>query len=207
MKNKKLDRKKFLSSIGKIGLCACACSAIGSLEKIYAKGSQTQDTKEPKSERPFRTEFINKWTPRFFSVFANVVDKRTAKKVMMENGKACYDAWIKETNQKLKPVNFEKWKEWVKKNNKEEGFKIEGNTIYYQYNGAAETGATSKEGQCLCPLVEDKPTGLNPIYCNCSIGYVRQQHQLLFADKKVEVELLDSVLRGGKRCKFKITVS
>jgi hypothetical protein len=31
-------------------------------------------------------------------------------------------------------------------------------------------------------------------------------HEMRFG-RPVEVELLDSVLRGGKRCKFKITVA
>jgi hypothetical protein len=54
-------------------------------------------------------------------------------------------------------------------------------------------------------MVENKPEGLSTIYCQCSIGYVKVQHELALK-RTVEVELVDSVLRGGNRCKFKITV-
>jgi hypothetical protein len=206
MEEAQLNRKRFLSLMGKAGLCACAISAAASLEAAYASASRRQEKTDAQSERPFRSRFINQWTPRFFGVFASIVDPAIAQRVMSENGKACYDAWIQETHQEHKPVDFETWTSWAIKNNHEEGFRIEGNDIYFQYNGAAETGQQSEENHCLCPLVEDKPQGLNPIYCHCSVGYVKRMHQLLFADRKVEVELIDSVLRGGKRCKFKISV-
>ena len=86
-----------------------------------------------------------------------------------------------------------------------EGFKVEGNVIHYQYNGSAETGGAVADGICLCPMAESKPAGLSPTYCHCSVGYVKEIFELQF-NRKVDVELIDSVLKGGKRCQFKITV-
>jgi len=45
-----------------------------------------------------------------------------------------------------------------------------------------------------------------PAFCLCSVGYVKEMHERTFG-RSCEVELLDSVLYGGKRCRFRITVS
>jgi predicted hydrocarbon binding protein len=54
-------------------------------------------------------------------------------------------------------------------------------------------------------MVESKPEGMSATYCHCSVGYVQKMNELKFG-RSVDVELIDSVLMGGKRCKFKITV-
>lgn len=133
------------------------------------------------------------------------LDDETRKKIMMENGKACFRNWRKETGQPVKQTTLEKFTEWVKNNVKDDSFRVEGNTIYFQFTSAAETGLPSDEGQCLCSLVETKPKGLSATYCLCSVGYVKEWYDQLFG-KSVEVELVDSVLMGGKRCRFKIMV-
>jgi len=95
---------------------------------------------------------------------------------------------------------------WVKSNVKDDTYRVEGNTICVQFTSAAESGQPSKEGACLCPFVESKPAGLSPTCCFCSVGYVKVMHEMRLG-RPVEVELLDSVLKGGKRCRFKITVA
>jgi len=58
----------------------------------------------------------------------------------------------------------------------------------------------------LCTFVETKPAGLSGTYCLCSIGYVKEWFDQMFA-RPVTVELLESTLTGGKRCRFKIMVA
>jgi hypothetical protein len=55
-------------------------------------------------------------------------------------------------------------------------------------------------------MVESKPKDLSRTFCLCSVGYVKAMHERTFG-RSCEVELLDSVLYGGKRCRFRITVS
>jgi hypothetical protein len=88
---------------------------------------------------------------------------------------------------------------------KRDDLSIDGNVIWYRFSSSAETGEASPEGVCLCPLAESKPAGMSTTYCYCSVGYVKESFELRF-DRKVDVELTDSVLKGGKRCSFKITV-
>jgi hypothetical protein len=207
MSERSMNRKQFLASVGLCGMGGCGCLLGGSAASLFAQESKAEtpgQVKKPRSQE--RMEFAEKWATRFFDVFDANLDPETRKKIMMANGRVCFLEWIKETGQKIKPVTPERFAEWVKSNVKDETYRVEGTTIYMQYTSAAETGQPSKEGACLCPFVESKPAGLSPTYCLCSVGYVKVMHEMRFG-RPVEVELLDSVLRGGKRCKFKITVA
>jgi len=117
---------------------------------------------------------------------------------MMANGKACYLNWIKETGQQNQTDDSEKLKAWAEKKVTDGSVRVEGNDIYFQFMHAAETGLPSEDGACLCPLVETNRPGLSKTYCMCSVGYVNEWYSLLLA-RPVTVELMESVLMGGKR--------
>ncbi len=207
-----INRKQFLSCVGKICACSCAGAMTAGLRSIMAEDT-TQTTqppaKETEAKKPRsqeRIEFAEKWVVRFFKVLDENVDEATRNKLMMANGKACLLAWQKETNQRVRtqPLTLEQFAARVKER-KDSSYEIAGNVIYFQYTSAAETGQPSAENHCLCPMVETNPAGLSPTFCNCSLGYVKEMHEQVFK-KSVTVELLSSVLRGNPRCKFKITV-
>jgi len=208
-----MNRKQFLTGVGK----ACACSSVyalaAGLNSVYAEDSTKQSAekserepvKKPRSQE--RMDFTEQWAVRFFGVFDANLDEPTRMKIMMANGKACLLAWQKETNQqpRTEPVTLERFAKWVKEKGSPD-YQMEGNVIYFQYMSAAETGLPAPENQCLCTMVETKPAGLSPTYCYCSVGYVKEMHEQIF-ERPVEVELVSAVLRGDPRCKFKITVS
>ena len=205
MKNRAMNRKRFLKTLGRAGVCACA--AAGGLRTALALTPGQAGPGDKTPERAVkRMEFADHWTKRFFDVLDQTLDSEERKKLMMANGRTCLRDWIRESKKEIKQVDFSTWAEGVIKAAKPDGPQIEGNVILYQFSGSAETGQPSPEGICLCPMVESKPAGMSPTYCLCSLGYVQEQFALLFG-RKAEVELLDSVLMGGKRCKFKITVS
>ena len=52
--------------------------------------------------------------------------------------------------------------------------------------------------KCPCPVVEEFKID-NPIYCNCTIGHTQAIFENLL-DRKVEVVLIKSVLRGDDCC-------
>jgi hypothetical protein len=210
MSKSEMNRKEFLTNVGKY--CACGCVFALGAALGTARGQETPQPKDkptPPPEIPrsqTRIEFAEKWAVRFFNVLDQNLDEATRRKIMMANGKACYINWITETKQQIRPVTLEQLKGWIDQNVKDGSMSYDGNVIYFQYSGAAETGLPSTDNQCLCPFVETKPAGLSPTYCHCSVGYVKEMHDGMLG-KPVEVELLGSVLRGDPRCKFKITVS
>jgi hypothetical protein len=86
------------------------------------------------------------------------------------------------------------------------GYSIDGNAIFFEFASSAETGQASPEKICLCPMAEAQSPGqLSPTFCLCSLGYLKEMHER-FLGRLVEVEPVDSVIKGGSRCKFKITV-
>jgi len=58
---------------------------------------------------------------------------------------------------------------------------------------------------CHCPLVRtairDGKPNISPIFCYCSGGYEKLHFDVIFGET-VEVELLESVLKGDMRCRF-----
>jgi len=206
VKKEAMNRKDFFKTAGKIGVGACLCGAAGGLGTALAGiQAQTQPGDKTGDRAIKRLEFADSWVKRFFDVMDQTLDEGTRKKLMMLNGKTCFQDWIRETKQEIIPVAFETWARKAAEANQQEGFKVEGNVIHFQYNSSAETGGEAKEGVCLCSMAESKPAGMSPTYCYCSVGYVKEMFELRF-NRKVDVELLDSVLKGGKRCRFKITV-
>jgi len=202
-----MNRKEFLTNTTRFCAGSCVCALVGGLSNLAAQETTPPETK--KTERPraeTRMEFAEEWVKRFFDVLDNTLDKEAREKLMIANGKACYRNWIKETGQEIKPITLEQLTSRVKDKVTDGSIRIEGNVIYFQYMSAAETGLPAEEGACLCPLVETQPTGLSATYCLCSVGYVKESYELLLG-KHVDVELVDSVLMGGKRCKFKVVVS
>jgi hypothetical protein len=66
-----------------------------------------------------------------------------------------------------------------------------GNIIYAEYF------------RCYCGAVSKTKTKFSPTYCQCSCGWLRQLFETVF-QKPVKVELLDSIIQGGNKCRFKI---
>jgi hypothetical protein len=73
MNESQMNRKEFLTNVGKYCLCSCVCALSGVLGSVRADetvlpGDQpTPAPKKPRSEE--RIEFAEKWLVRFFNVF------------------------------------------------------------------------------------------------------------------------------------------
>jgi hypothetical protein len=62
---------------------------------------------------------------------------------------------------------------------------------------------------CHCQLVRtairDGKPRISPVFCYCSGGYEKLPYDVIFGEP-VEIELLESVLKGDMRCRFAITI-
>ncbi|MGA2533730.1 MAG: hypothetical protein ABSG19_11930 [Candidatus Aminicenantales bacterium] len=223
MKDNPINRKEFMARIGRLGAGACMCAAASGMGA--ALGGQTSSPKpadvsaakkaidgtkpgEKTVERAAkRMEFGDGWLGRFFDAMDGNLDESSRRKLMLANGKACFTAYAGSPKGQPAPDAVEKFTRWVADHGKERGYSIEGKTICYEFVGSAETGQASPESICLCPMAEAQTPGkLSPTYCLCSLGYVKEMHERKLG-RPVEVELVDSVLRGGKRCKFRMTIA
>ena len=200
-----MDRKELLASVGKLGVAGCLC-AFGAARVLADEGQETAPGAATAARAVKRMQFSDGWIRRFMNVLDETLEEPTRARVMASNGRACFREWMASEGRTITPVPFETWAERVKARPPDGSLRVDGNVIYFEYTGSAETGGAAPERVCLCPMVESKPTGLSRTYCQCSVGYVREMHEQKFG-RPVRVELLDSVLYGGARCRFKITVA
>ncbi len=222
MKEKALSRKEFMAALGRVGAGTCLCAAAAGMHAAFAGQTSSPKPaqapappKSPEGTKPGdksveraakRMEFGDGWLRRFFEAVDGTLDEPARKRLMTANGKACFAAHAGPPKPKPGPDALEKFTSWVADKGKDRGYAIDGKVISFAFLGSAETGQASPENVCLCPMAEaQKPGAFSPTYCLCSVGYVKEMHERILG-RPVEVELVDSVLRGGKRCAFRMTV-
>lgn len=198
-----MNRRKFVSKSVKTGAVSCAAFCLCGVDKVFAK--ITDDSKETTCEK--KVEFTQKWIKRFIDILDSELDEETRIRILESNGKSCYRAHLEEANKTPESIPQKTPEEMVQMWNKysggeSEAAKLEGNEIYLKYI-KTENGLLVKDGYCLCPHVENGPKGLSGSYCHCSAGFLKEMFNT-WLKKPVEVELLESVKRGGNSCSFRI---
>jgi hypothetical protein len=182
-----MNRKQFLM----LGACGGTLPILGQTPPGESKGTPCAK----------RMEFSERWVTRFMNVLDQNLDKETIQKIMEDNGRRCFRGAHGEPKGAPPPGTFEKFVE--RYNAREPGaVRVEGGVIHYKYIQNPK-GLATAEGHCLCPLTENVPKGISATYCHCSVGYVAEMFRAL-TGKPVRVELVGSLLRGGKECRFKI---
>lgn len=59
--------------------------------------------------------------------------------------------------------------------------------------------------RCLCPMVESGLAAL-PVHCECSRQSILYVLQTLMPDKKIDVEMMHTVLTGSTECRFRVII-
>ena len=208
MAHQTLKRKDFLAALGKTGVCMCA--AAGASRAALA-GQTAPQASKPGDKTPERAskrmEFVDGWLGRFFQAVDGTLDEGARERLMVANGRSCFAAYAGPAKKEPGPDALDKFKAWIKEQGKDRGYRLDGDAISFEFVGSAETGQASPEGICLCPTAEAQKAGtLSPTFCLCSVGYVQEMHERMLG-RPVKVELVEAVLRGGKRCKFRMTVA
>jgi Family of unknown function (DUF6144) len=188
-----MKRKDFLSK----GVCACIGTGalLTGQSKAYCASVSTKDGEGTPCEE--KSQFAQVYIKRLMDVFNDKLDESTRVDLVQTMGERCARGAYgdKETATDKIPVT-----EFAKKLNARE----EGNCLYWEYKGNPK-GLTIADGWCLCPLTEKGPENLSGLWCECSVGYVKYMFER-YSTSKVKVELLESLKRGGKGCRFKVTL-
>jgi len=189
-----MNRKEFLVQL--TGYSA-ATAGIVAFAPCCAAAAELSTAGTPMDKR---MAFAQTYIKRFMDNIDHECDEATRLRLMHANGRSCFVG----SGQKPFPGGLDAFieaaKKWMSPN--PPFLRREDDIVYFDYvqNPA---GLKVKDGWCLCPLVEKGPDGLSGTFCECSVGYVAQ----MFTDltgKPVRVELLESLKRGGKGCRFKI---
>ncbi len=136
-------------------------------------------------------EFTHTWVKTLIESLDTHLDDETKIKVMESCGRVCARGGPAQAAQEYQG-NLDGWlvtlRGWM------------GGEEFVQRNGDAVTVLCS---ECVCPLVKDGPARLPDTYCYCSRGWMKEVFGAVVS-KPVEVDLLDSVKRGGQKCRFVI---
>ena len=182
-----MNRKQFFKD------CACAvcsCAAVGMVGMEDASGA------EDKPAEDWRLPFVKKRYAKLLEILSRKMDEKTLNETLHELGTYCSslgDEWTVKFR-----GDFDGFCKAVKQG-------LSGDTVTFDREKGVITMDSGERSDCFCPLIGclyNTPK----VACNCSLGWQQHTWETLL-QQKVNVELTESVLRGGKRCVFKIHLS
>ncbi|MCX6559111.1 MAG: hypothetical protein NTZ26_01225 [Candidatus Aminicenantes bacterium] len=189
-----MKRNEFLKACG-AGLCGCG--VVGLLAPLAASAEGADGQTTAASAAPSEVDLLKRQLDGAQERFAELVtimgenlDGATRDKILTRLGRECAQAY--------RPL-FEKYRGDLP------GFlaKIKmawlESAEYDEKAGILRT--VGKPAPCACPLVK---VGRTPAdFCNCTLGWNQEAFSIV-SGKPATVEIEETVLRGGKRCSFRI---
>jgi predicted hydrocarbon binding protein len=178
-----MNRKQFLKDAA-CGVCVSAAASLVPAADLAAAGQAKTDD--------WRLPFVKRRYAKLWEILSGRMDDTALEQTLHELGTYCSslgDEWIKKHH-----GDFESFRKSIQESKS-------GDTVTYDRERNVMTMASDVRTECFCPLNGEN---ISPVICNCSLGW--QQHTWeTFLQRKVKVELKESVLRGGKRCVFEIS--
>jgi len=179
-----MNRKEFCRRIGGGALAGCAGCALNGQETAADKEKQARE-----AERKFHDD----WLQTLMENLEAVVDEKTRVTLMEKCGRACAKRGGFFRLADSHKGDVRKFVAAVAEKMGSDFARIEGDTVHWTYP------------RCFCEMAASGPATLPAVYCQCSVGWVKEIFDLV-AGKPVQVELLQSVKRGAPSCKFLIRV-
>jgi len=180
----KITRKQFFSRVFKLVLAAGA----GLLRKQSLFAFSNAEWAGQEDEMKQKSKVVHDWISSLMKSMDEHLDDEEKIKLLEDCGRACAGRHAKSEAAKHKG-HLDKWLEALRKWVGAENVRKEGDVIRVVY------------GKCFCPLVQDSPPLLSDTFCNCSRGWLKEVFETV-VDNPVDVKLEDSIMRGGKHCRF-----
>jgi hypothetical protein len=138
-------------------------------------------------------KFVERWVTDLLENLENSLEKGELERLLVENGRDCARGGaIDHARERAGDLEgfLEVMRSWLGGDN----VSRDGDRIRVVYD------------RCLCPLVAEGPDRLPDSYCICSTGWLHEMFETVTGNP-VEVELHDSIKRGGKACVFTVTIA
>jgi len=182
-----MERKDFLKSACTIGMCSCAGVS------LLSTGTLTAFSEIKEKESDWRIGFIQKRFAKMIAGMDSTLDQETKVRILENLGRACA---------KEHAASFEKFK------GNPESFLADLKNSWAErteYNKNTKTMKVvgKKQESCFCPFVDASITPKD--FCNCSLGFNKESFETVLG-QPVDVCIDESILRGGNRCSFTITL-
>jgi predicted hydrocarbon binding protein len=174
-----MDRKHFLKTCAG-GLCACA--TVGGLTPVLATAAP--------AAADWRLPFVKQRYAKLLGILSDKVDEPTLNDILRLLGRHCASTYSLTEKHRGDVDGFI---QEFQQQTKEE--------ISYDREMGLITIVGPERDDCFCPLVDRRT--ISGQVCNCSLGWQEYTYETLL-ERRVEVTLKESVVRGGKRCVFEI---
>jgi predicted ArsR family transcriptional regulator len=180
-----MNRQQFLKTCA-CGLCSCFAAGMLAPENLSAA--------ETAPAEDWRLKFVKRRYAKLIEILSTRMDEKTLNETLHDLGGFCSS-----TDKKLETYreDFDGYREHIKQT-------VSGDDVAYDRETGVITMTSPERADCFCPLISVH-NQTPKVVCNCSLGWQQKTWEMVLG-KKVQVELVESVLRGGKRCVFKIHV-
>jgi predicted hydrocarbon binding protein len=181
-----MNRKNFINTLRKWGV---STGAHFFLETTTPAHSESDDKKQQHKQRE---KFYTKWLLNLLNTLQIKLEPADQVDFMEQCGRECAKSNIMNNVVPYKG-DLTGWLELLKKWIGEENVQLSGDQINITYS------------RCFCPIVVNVREQLPHIYCNCSVGWLKETFETV-AGKSVQVRLVESIKRGADTCRFVISI-
>ncbi len=184
-----MNRVEFLKTCAG-GLCACAM--IGAPAVAETSTAAATAAPEPPKPEDWRLQFIKRRYAKLLENLQGRVGDRTLNEILQQQGRYCASSadMIRKHQGDIDGFIADVTREWKQQ-------------ITYDREKGVITAMGPEQKECFCPLIDGRYTPKSA--CDCSLGWTQYAYETVLG-KKVDVELQESLLRGGKRCTFVIRI-
>lgn len=167
----------------------CSCLDVS----LLSSGTLAASLDDARNKSDWRIGFIHKRFAKLIEGMNLSIDQHTKIKILEDVGRTCAkdnaDSFIKLKNDPEGLLDYMKkvWAEKTEYDRKTKTMKVVG----------------KKQKSCFCPFVDKSMTPKD--FCNCSIGFNKEAFETVLG-QPVDVKIEESILRGGERCSFTITM-
>ncbi len=183
-----MKRDEFIKAALSFGVCTCAGSIMATHDLARAEERPNEEVETLK----WKLDFIRKRFAKLVGILDANLDEPTRKKVFELMGRECAKLFVDLTGKyKGNPRAFldEIQKRWAKSAEYDEA--------------AGMIRVIDKSDHCTCAFVDEQLTP--PAFCDCTLGWQKETYSMILGEV-VDAELEESILRGGKRCVFRMRV-
>ncbi|MBN1225288.1 MAG: hypothetical protein JXB23_18715 [Candidatus Aminicenantes bacterium] len=182
----KITRKQFFSRVFK--LAAGVAAGISGKQSLFAFSKAVCADQEDRMSQ--KNKIVYDWILSLMKSMDKHLDDEDKVKLLEDCGRACAQRHAKTEAAKHKG-SLDAWLGALRKWVGAENVRLEGNSIQVTYS------------KCFCPLVQDSPPLMAENFCGCSRGWLKEVFETV-VDRPVEVKMEDSIMSGGKQCRFSI---
>jgi len=187
-----MDRKAFTQKLALLGVCPFVIQNLSGSEPPVNGMVQDDNLSAIQSQK----QFVENWLADLLESIDKNLDRETQEKIVGNCGVACFNRYQFKKDIAINGSgDLDRLIESYKKN-----FEIwkDGNTVHIRYGEVSQS--------CYCPAANYRAPKPDDIHCECT----RNTHKTIFETalgRQFNVEVAESLRRGGKTCHFIVHLS